>query len=253
MPRPRHRAGQDLRTGSAPYERATNAHQRRLVAAYDRWASVARVRVRQALERGVPPSQLPGIMSALMSTLESELIDLGRRGILSAARTSVGRRSTQDSRTSGFIQNLVGENTFLIQSQLVPNIRESIIRSIQNAWPVVPGSLPDLVRTVFDAQRSKVAQYGGGAWVAIFEVQRQVGRQTELDSGERQRVRWNLHPLADHCSASPGKFGCPDLARIYDSWNDLPTVPAGEVTCRGNCRCWLEVEIEGQWQRGLTR
>lgn len=250
MARP-HRAGQNLRTGSAPYERATNAHQRRLVQAYDSWASATRPVVRRVLEQGIPPSQLVGVLASPLSVLEQELMTLARQGVLTAARTSVGRSRSQNPRVQGLTQNLIAQNTHLIQTQLVPSIGSAIVSAVQGIWPVVPSSIPDLVVTVFAAQRAKVAQYAGGAWVAIFEVQRMAGLEQERETGEPQRVRWNLHPEAQHCTASIGKHGCPDLVGVYNSWAELPTVPAGDVTCRGNCRCWLEVEVDGEWQRGL--
>ena len=53
-------------------------------------------------------------------------------------------------------------------------------------------------------------------------------------------IDWFLHP-AEHCEATPGFFGCVDLAAgsPYTA-ETLPTTPgAGGTTCRGNCNCTL--------------
>ena len=89
----------------------------------------------------------------------------------------------------------------------------------------------------------------------IFETQKALGTEKEhelaLEGLAPERIRWVLDPNADHCEDSAGHYGCPGLAGEYDSWNDLPTVPAGQVTCRGNCRCHLEVFRDGDWRRGV--
>jgi len=108
---------------------------------------------------------------------------------------------------------------------------------------------------VGDAIKPGLAQGAGESWVLIFKTQQTLGRARE--GGRRaqglppETIRWVLDPRAAHCAASSGYHGCPDLAGEYDSWDALPTVPAAQVTCRGNCRCHLEVMRDGQWQRGV--
>lgn len=237
----RNPSGQDLRTGSAPYERVTNAHQRRLIRVYDSWATQTRRELRVLADRGIGPPGQRQLLRARLPALEVELADAGRRAIMSATRLGVPE-AVQPT-----VRSLIARNTNLIQTALMPTIREQLFVA------VAEGQTADfrLLKAAFDSLRSRVSAYSGAAWVAIFESQRQAGLQQEQETGVQQRVRWSLHELADHCVASPGFFGCPDLARVYDSWNELETVPAGQVSCRGNCRCFLEVEVDGNWQRGL--
>ena len=107
---------------------------------------------------------------------------------------------------------------------------------------------------MFDANRGPVASLAGFAWTTVFSVLLAAGLDRDDKSGQTTRVRWVLNDLADHCSERPGHFGCPSLAGIYNSWAELPTVPAALTSCVGNCRCRLEVETEpgsNVWERGL--
>jgi len=86
------------------------------------------------------------------------------------------------------------------------------------------------ISVLFDGKAGALLQMGGVAWNAMFEgVKAQPGNQGK-------KVRWILDPaVPTHCEASANRHGCIDLAKTYDSWDDLPTLPAGEVTCIGNC------------------
>jgi hypothetical protein len=112
------------------------------------------------------------------------------------------------------------------------------------------------LNTVISTTRAMPATYSGGYWVAIFEVQKGLGRVREDERAAQglppEPVRWDLDPNAEHCEPSPGYYGCPELAGEYPAgWSSLKTVPAGMVTCRGNCRCHVKVFRDGQWQRGV--
>jgi hypothetical protein len=160
---------------------------------------------------------------------------------------------------------LTREGEALIRENLIPRVHEKMTLALATAVPglVIGGLAVEQQRAVAlaiknasAATRAAPAQYAGGYWVAIFEVQRTLGEERESERQSQgldiEPVRWVLDPRAEHCNPSAGFYGCPELAGEYpNGWKTLPTVPAGQVTCRGNCRCHLEVQRDGQWKRGI--
>jgi hypothetical protein len=124
-----------------------------------------------------------------------------------------------------------------VAESLVPNIEAHLLPAVVAGFALSDEAL----RASFEPGRSMAAQYAGGAWVAIFKVQQAQGGQRELErisAGQAiEPVRWVLDPSAEHCAhGADGFYGCPEIAGIYPGgWNTLPTVPAGRVSCRGNC------------------
>ena len=242
--------------GSSAYERVTNAYQKVLLAAYQRWVRAVGLEMLAAHRRGVPKTVLPAILHNRLPVLEQQLQELGRQNIQAAARVGVGKTASRTPSVQGMVQRQIRLNAGLISTSLIPDIAKGVEQAfITTEVMTFAGkgviktlvSMADLLAAAFAPYVSRVVSYSGGAWVAIFEAQKTVAMDTEDD----RRVRWVLHPEAEHCVESPGHYGCPDLEGEYDSWASLPTVPAGAVTCRGNCRCSLEVEVSsGEWQRG---
>ena len=112
------------------------------------------------------------------------------------------------------------------------------------------------IRDALLKPRAQVGGYSGGAVVATFETQRAAGMEENAEREARGEkpipVRWVLDPQAEHCEDDRrrGTFGCPSLAREYPGgWATLPTVPAGNVSCLGNCRCRLEADFGKGWER----
>jgi hypothetical protein len=236
----------DLRQGSGGYERVTNTYQRRLLRDYDAWSVETRRFLLQSVDRGMTPGQVQRMLLSRMPRLSLGLEESGRNVMSAAARVAVGR---EKARTSAIVQRvireLIAQHIAAVQSQLVPGIAEQLQRNMGRESQLDRRNL----KQIFDNQRYRVSNYAGGAWHAIFETQRQVG----MEEDEQRRVRWVLDDRAEHCLVSPGFFGCPELAGEYESWNAMPTVPAGQTTCRGNCRCRIEVmDDNGNWQRGFS-
>lgn len=237
-----------LRSGSGGYERLTNAYQRSLVRTYDSWSVDTRRLMLQAVDQGVPQRQLGTILRGRMSNLSNSLITDGRRALPGAVNLGVGRKNARrNALMQRVIRDLINFHVQSVQSQLAPGIQTQLARNIGRERVINRASL----QTLFANQRYRVSNYAGGAWSAIFTAQQAFGVALEQETGERIPVRWILHDLAVHCSESPGFFGCPDMAGEYDSFQSLLTVPAGIVTCRGNCRCRLETLVDGEWVRGL--
>jgi len=239
----------NLRSGSAPFERTANAIQRRLVAAYTSWSISVRRDLLAVSERGAPSPTLAAALRPRMSSLENELQDTLRAGVEAATNVSVGRKLARTPAAQSIQRSLNASNFQLIQTSLIPDILNGLTTAFLTATVEIDAAF---LASSFIVFQGRVAQFAGGAWVAIFEVQRRVGQELERESGDIRPVRWNLNPLAEHCSDSGTHHGCPGLARTYDGgWNELITVPAGQVTCRGNCRCFLTVLKDGEWVRGL--
>ena len=239
----------NLRSGSAPFERTANATQRRLVAAYTRWSILVRRELFAISERGGPPTALSAHLRTRLPLLQTELQAIMQAGVQAATNVSVGRKLARTPAAQNIQRSLNASNFNLIQTSLIPDIQFGLTISFETATVPIDAIFLANSFAVFTA---RVSQFAGGAWVAIFEVQRRVGQELEKESGDIRPVRWNLNPEAEHCIDSATHHGCPGLAHTYDGgWDELITVPAGQVTCRGNCRCFLTVLKDGEWIRGL--
>jgi hypothetical protein len=234
-----------LRPTIGPYERVTNAYQKRLLSIYDRWAKGMARQLAAQVIRGESRQALRQAVHLEMAALRAEMLEAGRRGITAAASVAVGRERARTPVVQSAVARQVALNANLITTSLLLDIEDGTTEALTiTQQPLTQQAIVGHLAPF----RGRVAGYGGGAWVAIFEVQREVA----LEDRDDRRVRWVLHPDADHCTGDDLTFGCVDLEGIYDNWAMLPTVPAGRTQCRGNCRCSLEVEASpGEWQRGL--
>lgn len=244
-------AGQEDRTGRTPLTTAVNAYQLALVAAYDRWG----VETARALERartaGGSPDKLVVVLDARMGDLAEAMVAEGRKGIMSGARAALkGRELTPDVLSAVGVR--VREHEDFVRTSLIPDVRERV------AADLLAGVAEDkrALAASLERLRYRPAQYAGGAWVMGFDALRIDGAAEDKQRAQQGqapvRVRWVLDPSAEHCQPSEGRFGCPELAREYPGgWAQLPTIPAGDVTCIGNCRChieWLDPDTK-QWER----
>lgn len=244
-------AGQDQRVGAGNWEKATNKQQRKLVKAYDEWGVKVRKQLLDAAKSGATEEEMEGILDKNLNMLEKTMGDITTEGIDKAARLSVKGLMNSPEVIAARLA-LTNATLANIRNGLIPKTKESLMLNIGKTVEMDRRA----VVAVFKPMRSGVAQYAGGMWEAIFETQKAAGKTMEREAIEKgetpPKIKWVLDKMAQHCKDSPGFYGCTTLAGEYKSWNDLPTVPAGKVTCRGNCRCHLEVFINGKWQRGLS-
>jgi len=262
----RPKAGQKQRIGSGDYETKTNRQQRKLVAVYDKWAAAVKRDLARLTKEGKPLPELQAYLDAQIPKLEARLVEIQSAGIKSAAKTAAGSRYELPA-VLVTTDRQIRDNVELIRKNLVPRIHEKLTLALALALPLAVGGIGGLaveqqksvalaIKNATLAGRSMPAQYAGGYWVAIFETEKTLGGVREDERASQglppEPVRWVLDPRAVHCHASPGFYGCAELAGEYkDGWRSLPTVPAGQVTCRGNCRCHIEVNRDGQWRRGV--
>ena len=257
--RPRHfasrvPAGQKQRKGSGDYEGLTNRQQRALVKAYDTWAAKVKKELARLAEGGAGEARLTATLQARLPELEAELTRVTSQGVDKAARVAVGAGHMADDVVRRVVAEEKASITALVRESLIPNIEGRLTAALAVGVAAITSAQ---LRDSFNGARVLPAQYAGGAWVAIFRVQQEAGKEVEKERKAKglkvDPVRWVLDPAAAHCHPSAGGYyGCPELAKVYPGgWNSLPTVPAGQVTCRGNCRCHIEVYRDGEWRRGL--
>lgn len=245
----RNPAGQKQRIGSGSFEEITNRQQKRLVRAYDTWAAKLNRMIKRAVNEGANTARLHSIIVGQMPDLEKSMLEVTRQGIMKAAKVAAEARMDSEAVQSA-IANQIRENDELVSGALIPHIEEKLTGAVTQAFGDAK-----IITEAISTMRPATAAYAGGAWVMVFVVKQALGKEREMErrtAGEPiEKVRWVLDSRAVHCVDSPGHYGCVTLAKEYNSWDDLPTVPAGQTTCRGNCRCHLEVFREGQWRRGV--
>ena len=251
-----HPAGQGLRTRPDKWDAFLNGYQRELVQTYDGWLSTTQKVLARAKTDGVPVSHLRTILNARIGDLEVDLKVLGDARIFEAGMRGLGDTFAHRAESPGVrttIARLQARNEAFIVDSLIPSVRTSLTGALGEADV---GALRKALTTAGGPLRSRVAGYAGGATVAIFETQKRAGTDENVERLARGEppiaVRWVIDPAAAHCSDDParGTFGCPGLAREYpDGFDSLPTVPAGQVSCLGNCRCHIEMNDGSGWRR----
>lgn len=233
-------------------EKATNEYQGKLVRLYDRWAVDARRAIVKAEKAGKHGPELEAVVDEQMAMFADMMKELGRQGILQAVQMGLGDVQA-DADAFRIVADKVEENEKFIDESLVPDIRAKIVAHLNEVTKTF--QLDELaLGGILTAMRTRAGGYSGAFWSATFlgaGLGRKKDDKKRRDEGEvPRRVRWVLDPAADHCLDSAGFFGCESLEGEYESWDALPTIPAGQVTCRGNCRCGIEVEeAPGQWVR----
>ena len=249
-------AGQDLRTISGVYERFTNDYQRDLVQVYDEWAAET---TRLSTLPNRTPAQIEGVVSRRLPILEADLKVLARARIGEATTLGLGEvlgKRTNSAPVQSSIARLLQDVDDDIEQKIIPGIRDRYRQTAPALRDLPTASRKEFLEDLFEGRRSRIAQSAGKAQVAIFQTQKIAG---QVENAERKRlgqepikVRWILDDRADHCAGDSTRstFGCPDLAREYaDGWDGMPTVPAGNVSCLGNCRCYIEADFGQGWQR----
>ena len=247
----------DLRAGSDRLGKLANDYQKELVGMYDVWAAET-----LRLMEGRAPTAITGMVDSRLGQLAADMKLLGRQRISEASGLGLGKSLGGRASSPGVLSSiaaLIERNDELIDTSLVPGLREQFLRDAPEALRITdPPTRRGALQGLLAGPRARIASYSGGAVVAVFETQTAAGREenaARAEAGEPAiAVRWVLDPAAEHCADDSGRgtFGCEGLARVYpEGWDQMPTVPAGNVSCLGNCRCAIEFDMQdGQgWRR----
>ncbi|MFH1560945.1 MAG: hypothetical protein ABID84_06045 [Chloroflexota bacterium] len=251
-------AGQRLRIAPDKWDRFLNRYQRELVREYDVWARETQRLVLRATAGGRTVMQIQALIQGRAEDLQARLIVLGHARIAQAGGMGLGRHLAGRIDSPGVRQAIAllqAANDQFLATNLIPDIVKKA--SGVTVQGLDTSTLRLTLGDAFKALRSRVAGYAGGATVAIFDVQRIAGgdlnRERQMQGQRPFPVRWVLDPAAtSHCDDDPsrGTHGCIRLAGVYPGgWDELPTVPAGHVTCLGHCRCHLEADFGRGWER----
>lgn len=240
----------DLRSGRDKLVRATNAQQKAMVQAYDTWAAKLERELLQAAGLLALPHQVVGMVDRSLPMLEAKLVEINHEGALTAQRIIAGR-GQPSSRVMAATAEGLQRGDEAISAKLVPFIGGKVKEVLATGSPLA-GLAKKEVAAALDAQRLYPAYTAGNFWAMLFDIMRAKGQDEDVllraQGQPPARVWWVLDPTADHCSASTGFYGCPDLAGEYPGgWDTLPTLPAGHVVCRYFCRCSIEIWRDGQW------
>jgi hypothetical protein len=226
-------AGQ-LRT----WERATNDYQRWLGENYGGWAR----QLARDLSEAESEDDYDDIINEALAALAVAMRQAGRENITRTLGLVGGGAATP--RLLASVSQLIEDNETAIDSSLVPAIRSRLQSGLRD---------PDIQATGFVAILgllagfgARVESYAGGMWSAIQHAAGEAATSATAEgTGE---VRWNRDAQAAHCEDCL-QFG----DRTYESFDAMLAetgnrVP-GQVKCDGNCRCWLEVNLDGEFAR----
>ena len=253
-----HPAGGDLRGITGSYEKFTNAYQKELVGIYDKWAAETS-RLMSLPGKGL--TEANATLNTRLNVLSADMKLLARARIGEATQMGMGTtlsKRANDPEVQRTISLLLKEAEINIDESVIPGIREKFGKEAGQTQKLTGAAKKNAFEDLFSGRRNSVARQAGGAQVAIFETQKSAGR---VENQERRRLgiapiatRWVLDKSAEHCETDShrGTFGCPNLAKEYaGGWEDMPTVPAGAVSCLGNCRCYIEADLDGTgaWKR----
>lgn len=241
-------AGTTGRRARGNTEKATNEYQGKLVAVYDAWAGKAQREMVRADKAG---EDMGKVVDGLLKDLSKQLKEVGRQGVLDSILMGMGGRAP-DSKALKKIAEQVTQNDRYVDD-LMPGIREQLQAHIKGAvktYQLEGSSLLSLLQSLRGKPSGLAGMFWQGLFIGAGIVQQEDNAQLQADGQAPRPVRWVLDPNAKHCQDSPGFMGCEGLAGEYKSWDAMPTVPAGQVTCRGNCRCNIEVLNDaGMWER----
>ena len=252
-----HPAGQRLRVAPDKFDSFLNAYQRELVETFDPWIEETQRLMIRATGDGWNQGRIKAMVEARLQDLESHLTVLGHSRIFEAGQMGLGARLAHRADSPG-VQRLITElqarNDRFLAESLIPDLRKGLFGHVEAKLSVE--QLKEGLTKTLGSFRPRVGSYSGGATVAIFEAQKRAGvdeNAERVGRGEKPiPVRWVLDPNAEHCENDPsrGTFGCIHLARVYPGgWGEMPTIPAGNVSCLGNCRCHIEADFGNGWER----
>lgn len=222
------------------YERATDAYQDALLEAYDAWAKklLRAIGKETDMERArqVIVEQMPDLSAALRGVAQAGLPD---------AVNAMSDAYVPSADAYRLIADAITQNNGDIETRLVPVVADALLRAVLDGKPLADAAA---------ALDARVAQYAGAFWVLIQRFIGDFVAQMETTDDAIYPVRWICNLDDATCDA------CREFAGEYKSYNDMLTATAQSVpgyffgyrngsACWGNCRCHLEIQVNGRWKR----
>ena len=237
------------------FERSANDVQARLLYEYGRWNVVTRRAVLNAVAAGQGTTDIAAIINARVADLRGPMLLTLRAGIARAALLGLGGPLAK-YRDNPIVYSLISQRLAEVEKSLdgalLPSMRDRLMSDLTERAVLADASA---VKEVLDSQAARVAPYAGSSWAMTFETQTtavQAEDAARRANGEAPvPVEWSLDERAQHCRPDPtrGTFGCAELEGVYPSVGALPTWPAGNVSCMGNCRCHLRLDFGRGFER----
>jgi len=225
---------------SAPrrYERITNDYQDALVNAYRTWVRV----VLSGLTGDVAGQK--SIIQDAANNLVKMLTRVGTEH-LPYAVTAIGVKDYVPSPAAWrMIADAIESQNRDIETRLVPEITEKLQRAIDEGTDIA---------AVAESLVPRVAFYAGNLWVVIQRLVGDFARQVAERDDIIYRCRWVRVKDEKSCEA------CKAFEGEYDSYDAMlrathQCVPGYFVnspypSCWWNCRCWIELKVDGVWRR----
>lgn len=218
------------------YETSTNAYEASLEAEFAAWVK------RLSKVTGTADEKRASIETAL-AELQRTLQDLGQETLPDALYV-LGHNYIPSPDAFGMIADAIRENNLSIGGGLIPELREKLLRALDEETDL---------GAVAQSLASRVTRLAGLYWSTIQRAIGDFAQQAATADDEVYPCRWVLDPGAEHCES------CSNFAGTYDSYNAMLDVTNESVpgyffnspykSCFSNCRCHLELKINGVWVR----
>lgn len=224
---------------SGRYERATNEYQDRLLDAYDKWMR----RLKRELGDTADVENVSNTIQQLMPALTAELQIVAQAGMPGAVQAMSGAYVPSPD-AYRMIADAVTRNNQDIETSLIPAIQDKLLNAVVEGKPIGDAA---------ETMTARVVSYAGNFWALIQRFVGDFALQAQAADDVIYRCRWVSELDEATCDA------CKAYAGEYDSYNAMleqtsQSVPgyffnAPYRSCWTNCRCHLELFVEGRWQR----
>lgn len=220
------------------WEEMTTAYQVELRDLYEDWIDDLAEDVDGAEDDG----ERAAILAAALLTLENKMKLLGRRRIREGFTEGLGEAEMTGSAQNALFIQTTGNDRY-VGNSLIPFIDMRVRNAIATPGFVGLGTIGMI--NLLTPVTARVESYAGMMWGAI-----QWGAGEASSQQDDRRVMWIRDPHAEHCAT------CLDFGdREYPSFDDMLAISGGAMPgvntiCDGNCRCWLEYIVDGEFARG---
>lgn len=221
------------------YDRVTNDYQAALQSAFEAWASglLRDVRGKSTDEQKTIIDASAGALSNALNRVTSEHLPYA----VNAIGTSEYIPSPDAWR---MIADAIDAQTKDIDARLVPFVTDKLRQGVTDGLEL---------RGVADSLLPRVGFYAGTLWATIQRLVGDFANQASIRDDLIYRCRWVRVPDDHSCQS------CVEFAGEYASYDELlkatnECVPGYFVgspynSCWLNCRCHIELLIDGRWTR----